>query len=194
MNKGKSSYPTTCLCFDLNNRDERTCYDFFKRCGRRWKPFLVTVLEARFPNYYEKLIIDGELEILIKKYARKFTREKGANPIFLGWHSNEYELDSRTDYLLNAQLQQGAKDFIVFILKDTLPFIFGNVSTVSAISNDENVKDDQLPKDNEEYEGDDQTSTDDDEYEIEDRTLDQFDDDFDDDYEIIPANYISSKK
>lgn len=67
MNKGKSSYPTTCLCFDLNNRDERTCYDFFKRCGRRWKPFLVTVLEARFPNYYEKLIIDGELEILMEQ-------------------------------------------------------------------------------------------------------------------------------
>ena len=187
MSKGNSSYPTTCLCFDLNNEEERICYHFFMKIGRRWKPFLITVLEARFPDYYEKLIIDGELEILIKRYAKKFTKEKGANPIFLGWHSNEYELDSRTDYLLNARLQQGAKDFVVFILKDTLPFMFSDVITHSDYKN---VTGNQTPKDNEEYEGDGQTSTDDDEYEIEDRTLDQFDDD----YDIIPADYISSKK
>lgn len=68
--------------------------------------------------------------------------------------------------------------------------MFGNVSTVSTLSDDKYVNDEQTYRDNEEYEIEDQSPKDDDEYEIEDRTLDQFDDD----YDIIPTDYISSKK
>ena len=120
MAKGHSNYDTTCLCFNLEDYKERFCYEFFKNNGRRWKPFVLTYLTYRFPDYYEDGIIADKLEYLIQKYAKDFDKQHYDNPVFLGWHYLRYDLDCKTSDLLNRHLRGGAKDFIVQMITDVL--------------------------------------------------------------------------
>ena len=124
MNKGRCIFNTTCLDFDLGKRDEKICYEFFKKCGRKWKSFLLTVLIVRFPDFFENDSMSDELKELVRRYSKEFDSKKSDHPIFLGWHHVDYKDDSRADMLLNKYLKGGAKDFIVFILKESLPFMF----------------------------------------------------------------------
>jgi len=124
MEKGRYRYNTTCLDFNLETADEKICYDFFQKCGRKWKSFLLTILTLRFPDYFENENMAGELEKLVEEYAKDFEQKESDHPVFLGWHHLEYRTDYLADMLLNKYLKGGAKDFIVFILKESLPFMF----------------------------------------------------------------------
>lgn len=139
MTFGGYGYNTTCLCFDLEIEDERICYEIFKKIGRKWKSFLLTVLMLQFPDYYENHIITENLEFFINKYSKDFDKKKSPNPIFIGWHSLEYDADQLTDVLLNEHLRGGAKDFIVMLLKESLPFMF-NTSQSYAGENEQPSK------------------------------------------------------
>ena len=123
------NYNSTCLSFDLDNEDERICYEIFREIGRKWKPFLLTILTLRFPEYFKSGIVSGELEDLIREYSKKFNKKRAPHPVFLGWHSKDYPADYSADVLLNIHLKGGAKDFIVLILKESLPFRFKSDKT-----------------------------------------------------------------
>lgn len=139
---GKSRFfNTTCICFNSSDKVESQCYKIFDFFGRYKKLQLQFLLASNFPEYYKTGIINDELNGLIEKYKKDYNFDKTDAPLFFGWKYIDDEQDQRSDVLLNKKLGGGAKDFIVYLLTKTYPYMFEDNYDVIETVNPQKSKD-----------------------------------------------------
>ena len=160
--------------------------EYIEFSGKYKKRFIELILMTNFKKYYETGVIDGDLEKLISRFEKKYKRSIVDNPIFISWNKGDTTED-RTVTLLNLKLGSGASEFLEYVIENTFkPLEIGAViPKESAALPPAKESTDTIPKSDT-----DSNVADDDS--IDEKTLRQFDDDDDDN--LIPTDYISSKK
>lgn len=113
----------TVLGFDESNPIEKRCKEFLNSLGKAKKGFILALCKLNFPDFFED---DGktpiEIKDIIEKYRQPYQRKDYEDPIFIGWQK-EYGDQAKMLNLLNTELGNGCKDFIVEILTSSLPLL-----------------------------------------------------------------------
>lgn len=122
-------YSSTCIDFDKNDETELTCFEIFNAFGKFRKLQLQFLLTSHFPDYYKTGKVDGKLKELTERFEKEYSPVIAKNPMFFGWCYLDNVGDKLSDDLFNRILRGGSKDFIVYLLKKTYPYMFKEANT-----------------------------------------------------------------
>lgn len=171
----------------LNIKSERV-REYIEFSGKFKKRFIELILVVNFKKYYETGVIDGKLEELVSRFGKQYKRNIVDKPIFISWNKGD-DIEDRTVNLLNLKLGSGASEFLEYVIENTLSPLEGISSknqepaTLPSANASKGIMPEPVP---EPVNPEDDT--------IDEKTLRQFDDDDVDEDNLIPTDYISSKK
>lgn len=126
---------TTAFVFDDSNT-EQNCMNFINAFDKGKKQMLIVMTNLVYPEYFipgNKLEDCPSLVEKVKELYEPFVITKSESTVFFGWNK-DYEDQKKMYFLLNKELQGGAKKFIIEILTTLIPTLANNSISYSPYS------------------------------------------------------------
>lgn len=126
---------TTAFVFDDSNT-EQNCMNFINAFDKGKKQMLIVMTNLVFPEYFipgNKLEDCPSLVEKVKELYEPFVITKSESTVFFGWNK-DYEDQKKMYFLLNKELQGGAKKFIIEILTTLIPTLANDSISYSPYS------------------------------------------------------------
>lgn len=125
----------TAFVFDDSNT-EQNCMNFINAFDKGKKQMLIVMTNLVYPEYFisgNKLEDCPSLVEKVKELYEPFVITESESTVFFGWNK-DYEDQKKMYFLLNKELQGGAKKFIIEILTTLIPTLANDSISYSPYS------------------------------------------------------------